>query len=323
MKKLLFIVPVFLMFAGCWIEPIEHLYRVSYGSERPYEGTLPVDRNEYQTGDTATILGPGDLTRGEDYEFEGWHSRLGVRLYQPGEKITFTDSNFSFTASWKYIGEDYKYDVTEAGTEVTITRYFGNLEYPYKLTIPDFLGENNLPVTLIADGALRGAGIWELILPSHLKSIGFEAFSNYGLQSVVIPDSVTVIEDSAFQKNNLLALTLGSGIEAIGDLAFQNNNLSTLDLGTNLKTIGAYAFKDNALTRIVIPSTVTSIGNGAFQGNSITSIKIGDGVEIGNLRSMGIYGESFQSFYNNRGKKAGFYLYAEGTWEAYIPDITP
>ncbi|GHV82250.1 hypothetical protein AGMMS49991_08080 [Spirochaetia bacterium] len=306
MKKLLFIIPVFLVLAGCWPYSYSSYQWVRYESIGPYEGDIPKDSTIYRTGDTATVLDPGTLTLGEGYTLAGWYIYDGTRLYQPGDTIT-VNGGITFSAVWKYQGEDYKFDVNDAETEATLTRYIGPESYHSyilrTIPIPDTVGENHLPVTGIADGVFRNTRVSELTLPVHLKSIGFEAFSRHSLNSIVIPDSVT----------------------AIGDLAFQGNYLlSRLELGSGLETIGAYAFKDNALTNVVIPPGVTRIGNGAFQGNEIIQIEIGDSVAIEDERSMGNHGKSFQIFYTiDKGSTAGLYKYDKDAWQKFTADAAP
>jgi hypothetical protein len=293
MKKLLALLPITLILLGC--PPYGYLHRVYYDSPGTYTGALPVDTREYQTGETAVILGQGTLSRGEDYTFEGWNTYLHSQLYKAGDEITM-DSDFWFTAVWKYLGEDYKFELNEAKTEATITEYVNpSSEYSYKLALPDVLG--GLPVTAIAEGVFDRMWVSELTLPIHLKSIGFQAFSNNNLSSVAIPGSVA----------------------GIGAFAFENNCLSTLDLGSGLAGIGPYAFRNNSLRDVAIPAGVASIGEGAFQGNDITVIEIGANVDIKDERSMGSKGKSFRSFYAEKGKASGLYKYSGGTWQRYIP----
>ncbi|MEU7022352.1 InlB B-repeat-containing protein [Streptomyces sp. NPDC046203] len=54
-------------------------------------GTAPVDPNTYHSGDTVTVLGPGDLTRA-GYRFAGWATTSSAASpdYQPGDTFIIT-----------------------------------------------------------------------------------------------------------------------------------------------------------------------------------------------------------------------------------------
>ena len=102
MKKncLLFIVLLaVVLFAGCKIDP-DATYRVNYYHNESTSGYPPVDRNEYKSGDVATVLGKNSLEK-TGYEFLRWNTDskgTGVS-YSAGDTITIKGAVFLY-AIW-------------------------------------------------------------------------------------------------------------------------------------------------------------------------------------------------------------------------------
>lgn len=115
-------------------------------------------------------------------------------------------------------------------------------------------------------------------LPSTLKSIGENAFKDFGsLTTINLHEGLKTIGNSAFSGcKSLDNVTIPSSVTTIGDEAFQGcTSLSSLHmLEGDLNTIGQFAFgKCSALTTVTIPSKVTSIGYDAFMGcESVTHV---------------------------------------------------
>ena len=108
-------------------------------------------------------------------------------------------------------------------------------------------------------------------LPSTLKSIGENAFKDFGsLTTINLHEGLKTIGNSAFYGcESLDNVTIPSSVTTIGDEAFQGcKSLSSLHmLEGDLNTIGQDAFLNcSALTSVTIPSSVTSIGSDAFYG---------------------------------------------------------
>ena len=124
------------------------------------------------------------------------------------------------------------------------------------------------PVKVIGDGAFRGAGITDVILPESLEVIGSAAFFDCDeLTFVLFPDSVREIGDSAFQSCDALRyVRLGHGAERIGALAFREcASLEAADLGDHVSVIDDGAFYGcPQLKSIFIPQSVKSIGGMAL-----------------------------------------------------------
>ncbi|MDR0315815.1 MAG: leucine-rich repeat domain-containing protein [Treponema sp.] len=293
MKHLLFVLSILLVLVLPGCPPYQptpcHIFYHGNGST---SGNPPVDSTVYYTGDTAVILEPGSLEN-DEYFFLGWrysdydYYGYNTMLYQPGERITIWD-DINLYAVWDN-GLDTPFSFIIKDGEVTITRY--NEEYTPVVFIPKTL--QSKPVTAIDDNVFSNFSISSVSFPEQLKHIGNGAFASNELTQIVIPDSV----------------------ETIGALAFQKNSLKRITFGSGLKTLERYTFRDNLLVHITIPETVTSIEAGVFQGNDIEMIKIGAGVTIGSDTSLGTYGASFRTYYNED-PQAGLYLYnGDNLWE--------
>ncbi|GHV90033.1 hypothetical protein AGMMS50268_05360 [Spirochaetia bacterium] len=177
-----------------------------------------------------------------------------------------------------------KINVEEIDGSITIVKSTGTAK---TLVIPDTI--NELPVTVIGDGAFNNRGLEALTIPDSVTTIGNSAFANNKLATVVIGDNVVSIGRGAFSGNKLREVTLGNGLSSIGPGAFSGNQLSVVTIPENISSIEDYAFFSNKIKSITIPDTVRTIGEGAFSGNKIASVIIGSGVT----------GIGAGAFYNN------------------------
>jgi hypothetical protein len=287
MKRFLFLLPVLLLMGCIFERPTYHIYYHGNGSTI---GNPPVDSTVYYGGDTATILDKGNLSNG-DYDFLGWKSRdYYYSLYYPGEQITMIWEDINLYPVWDD-GTDTPFSFVIIDGEVIITRY--NEDYAsYYILIPETL--QSKPVTAINDTVFSNLSICQVSLPRRLKRIGAATFASNNIAQIIIPDSV----------------------ETIGAAAFWNNSLTKVMLGNGLEAIEPYTFRNNLLIEVTIPENIASIGAGAFYGNDIEMVKIGAGVTIGSDTSMGTYGATFRTYYDEQEKQAGFYLYIDDdTWE--------
>jgi hypothetical protein len=286
MKHPFLILLAVFFFLGC--PPEEENYRVYYHGNGATNGSPPIDSKNYFSGETATVLGKGNLMKG-DYTFLGW--RTYNTVYYAGEKITISYSDVNLYAVWDD-GSDTPFSYKVEDGEVTITHY--NEQYPYSITIPDTL--QSKPVTAIANTVFSNLSINSVTLPQNLKKIGTGAFASNNITQLIFPDTV----------------------ESIGVSAFRYNKLQKITLGTRINAIEAYTFSNNKLTDITIPENIVSIKTGAFNGNDITIITIGAGVAIENDTALGINGASFKACYDIE-KEAGIYIYNDtsDTWERY------
>jgi len=284
MKYPFLLLAVFL-FLGCSYKETE--YHVYYHSDSSTSGSPPKDSKNYTYGDSAIILGNGNLKK-DDYTFLGW--RHDNRIYFAGDYITIQFDDVNLYAVWDD-GLDTPFTFKVENGEVTITRY--NERNSRSVIIPDTL--QSKPVTAIDDNVFSNSSISDIRLPKNLKYIGIGAFASNNIANLIISDTV----------------------ERIGLGAFRNNSLRKITLGTGASAIQPYTFDNNQLKDITIPANIVSIGTGAFHQNDIELIKIGAGVDIGNDTSLGTNGASFRAYYNS-GKQAGTYIYTSNdVWERY------
>jgi hypothetical protein len=270
-----------LVFIGC----SEFGYSIYYDGNQNDEGYPPDDPRTYFSGETAVILGPGTLKK-QGGEFQGWRISGDTKLYQEGDRITIEQDTITFYAQWSDQGFSFLYIPEKDG--LTITGAINVIPWIDTIRVPSEI--KGKPVIRIGDDAFRNLYVGEVYLPEGLISIGNNAFSQNWLAQIRIPDTVT----------------------HIGSIAFQSNNLQSITLGRMLTSIGDYAFDSNYITELDIPPSITTISPGAFSHNAITRITIGRNVTIGSDSSLGRYGASFRSYYNeHKGKKAGAYVYFE------------
>jgi hypothetical protein len=217
--------------------------------------------------------------------------------------------------------DGFEYRITGSGNSrhIIITGY---TETNTVISIPGSI--DNIPVTVIGEGAFEDkniravtlpAGLTEigprafsennltkLEIPGKVTTIGAGAFSQNSLRSLVIPQGVTAIEEEAFAGNDLIELTLPQGLRTIGDEAFAISSssffgepakLSRISLPSGLVSIGSEAFVNHNISELVFPQSVKYVGEFAFNGNPITKISIGSGVE---LERSAISGEDSTAF---------------------------
>ncbi|MDA8175330.1 MAG: InlB B-repeat-containing protein [Nitrospiraceae bacterium] len=76
-------------------------YTITYNGNGNTGGSAPVDQNQYQQGQTVTVLGPGNLSNGGE-TFAGWNTQPdgnGAPL-QPGQQFQMGSSNVTLYAKW-------------------------------------------------------------------------------------------------------------------------------------------------------------------------------------------------------------------------------
>jgi hypothetical protein len=147
---------------------------------------------------------------------------------------------------------------------------------------------DNIPVTVIGEGAFEDKNVRAVTLPEGLTEIGPRAFSENNLTKLIIPEKVTTIGAGAFSQNSLRSLVIPQGITAIEDEAFADNDLTELTLPQGLKTIGNDAFAISSssffgeparLSRISLPLGLVSIGSGAFMNHNISELALPQSVK--------------------------------------------
>jgi predicted outer membrane repeat protein len=83
-------------FVGTWRYTAEATYTITYDGGPDATG-VPVDNNQYYSGDTATVL---EAPTRDGYKFLGWRMNP---LLQPGEIITVSNVDIILTAEWEKI----------------------------------------------------------------------------------------------------------------------------------------------------------------------------------------------------------------------------
>lgn len=138
---------------------------------------------------------------------------------------------------------------------------------PRDIVIPsEYRGK---PVVSIGDFAFKGRGIQSLVIPSSVRSVGYQSFISNQLETLVIPNTVTEIASQAFYGNKLHTVTLPESVTRIQTEAFRNNQLQAIALPSKLTLIGDGAFAYNQLNDLTIPATVQTIGSRAFNSNQL------------------------------------------------------
>lgn len=216
-------------------------------------------------------------------------------------------------------GDGVKFTLSEDGSHYTVS-FSGFSSSTGEYEIPAYYGEENIPVTEIADEGFASTRFSKITIPETVTKIGTAAFSycsqlksvefaegtrlekiSHGmlamavnLTEIVIPDSVKEIEGMAFYScYRLTSVTMGN-VEIIGSEAFEGcTALQQIALPSTLVTIGAMAFYSTGLKAVEIPdsvrdiqggedeSTVYGLGYAAFNNCiNLESVKIGSGVGV-------------------------------------------
>ena len=171
---------------------------------------------------------------------------------------------------------DYRYEVNDDGTTVTITRYIGSAT---TIIIPSTL--DGKTVTSIGKDVFRDcSGLTSIGIQSGVTSIGEAAFWGCsGLTNIEIPGSVTSIGNWAFWGcSGLTSIEIPSDVTSIQSRVFKDcSGLTSMEISDGVTSIGWSAFEGcSGLTSIEIPGSVTSIGMDAFNGCSDTMIIYAD-----------------------------------------------
>lgn len=81
------------------VPPVTEKFTVTYKGNENTSGTAPIDTKEYEKGNTATILGAGDLIK-DGYEFVGWNTQANGK----GDTVSGTmtvNEDVTLYAQWK------------------------------------------------------------------------------------------------------------------------------------------------------------------------------------------------------------------------------
>lgn len=168
----------------------------------------------------------------------------------------------------------------------TLSSYSGNVEIP--ATIVD--GETTYKVVAIADEAMAGSEVTEVILPDCVTKIGKMAFAGSTLTKLSCRaadgslketgidrfDNITSIGDNAFYGCTAFAdLFFPSKIEKLPEGIFGCTAVKEIVLPAHIREVGKSAFEGCAsLTSLTVPAAVKTLGESAFADcDALTAVK--------------------------------------------------
>lgn len=142
---------------------------------------------------------------------------------------------------------------------------------------------NGLPVTEIGEGVFKDFGLWGVVIPESVVSIGASAFQNCkNLKQLMLPDGLMSIGESAFQGcDGLTDIEFNNGLMSIGKNAFYEcNGLTNVNVPDSVISIGECAFYGcKNLTHVDIPGKITSISRGVFwHCTNLSSVNLSKGI---------------------------------------------
>ena len=152
---------------------------------------------------------------------------------------------------------------------------------------------------IIPEGLFKNNSLTNVVIPSNVKAISFEAFSGNKLTELTIPENVNMIYHDAFKDNielKNLNLDAAIGLRGIADSAFEGCSVENdITFPSSIKKIGAYAFKMNKIQNVSFEKTSfettdaafstnpTGIFDEAFAGNPLVSVKGLDSTYLGRM----------------------------------------
>lgn len=127
----------------------------------------------------------------------------------------------------------------------------------------------------------------ELILPQNINEkpvvgIGKEAFKNMKFKEIIIPSSVKYIGYDAFKGCRCLKrINMPNGLENIAAGCFENTGLTEISIPLNVKYIDCGSFSGcDKLKKVILNEKLESIGERAFCGTNISQIVVPKGVQL-------------------------------------------
>ena len=126
-------------------------------------------------------------------------------------------------------------------------------------------------LTTVPMYAFQGAGLEEVVLPTHIRTASNYAFAEMpNLKSVkILSTSMTYISSNTFMNDaKLETVELPNSLTSIYSYAFSGcTSLANITLPSTLMTINSYAFENcTSISHLVIPSRVSTVSANAFYG---------------------------------------------------------
>ena len=174
-------------------------------------------------------------------------------------------------------------DVTWGSSCFSYTNNIQHMELDMK-TIPNGFYDGRQALTelvlgthveTIGNNAFKQSGLTSLILGENVTSLGSEAFrESASLQSVTFNSKLQTIGENAFNSCDLLSIDVPNSVTSIGANAFyKNEHMTTATIGNGVATVGGYAFGwCSALRDITFGTALTSFGSSPFNYDTLSSI---------------------------------------------------
>ena len=237
-------------------------------------------------------------------------------------------------------GDGIKFTLSKDGTHYTV-KYSGISSPMEECRIPAYYGDDNIPVTGIADEGFANTRFTKIIIPKTVTEIGVAAFSycpllktvefeegiqleklshgmfgaSTNLEEIKIPDSVKSLENLAFYGCSKLSSVTMNSVETIGDKTFEGcTALEEISLPSTLTTIGTLAFYRSGLKSVEIPESVKDTVTTDDDGNESTVYGLG----IGSFNSC-VYLESVKIAEGVKVIPSGIFGNCRALKEIYLP----
>jgi len=103
MKKLVLILSIVFLLIACG-EIENNKYKIIYHDNGSTSGFPPDDKNQYESGSLATVLGKNTLEK-TGYDFGGWNTKPDYSgdYYNVGDKIKIKNINIFLHAVWNEV----------------------------------------------------------------------------------------------------------------------------------------------------------------------------------------------------------------------------
>ncbi len=263
------------------VNPMSNLTDALEGLATTGYGTLKADEEII-----VTIALKMRESAGNEYQDLSIGASFAIRLL--ATQLTYEEDSFD---------DQYDADAKEAGVKVEkdgIVLWYTDDDEVILYDVSAFEGDKLVipeGVTSVGYGTLSSTGgngkqvfagnpdIKEVVFPSTVRTIGYQAFKDSAVEKVVLNEGLTKIDDFAF-----------NGAKKLADY----------NIPSTVKTIGKRAFRSTAKTELVIPANVTSIDESFRDMPNLTTVTIEGDVAIANfsfrdcpsLRTVNLLGEN-------------------------------
>ena len=219
-------------------------------------------------------------------------------IYCPIDKLTYTLHDSTTTIGEEAFGQCMINSLTIPSTVTTIhSRAFSNCTKLTSMHIPAsvshmggglFKGCHNLKSITI-----DSLNQYYKVVDTAVYSINMDTLVSHHLAGgdVEVPTTLKVVAEDAFSQSNVRDVVFPEGLTEINNGAFRDvTTLRSVTFPQTLKKIGFWAFSScERLETIDIPNSVTSIGASAFEGcSSLRTARMSDSIKV--IPAMSFYG---------------------------------